>query len=295
MEELLDAAVCVTPSGQQAAEYAVVLEAMGIGHRLEAADGGWAVMVAAGDAERAARALAAYDRENRPGPPGEPPPAGYGRTWAGVAAMLALAAFYAVTGPRDAGGAWFERGSASAERILGGEVWRTVTALTLHADPVHLLSNAVMGAVVITAVAWWVGPGVGIWLVLLAGAAGNALTALAYGAHHVSVGASTATFGAVGILAALQFAARRRRPWTRRRAWVAIGAGLALLGMLGTGAGTDIPAHLFGLLVGGALGTAAAFALGRPPRPFVQWALALAAAAFVAGSWWLALAAATHG
>jgi membrane associated rhomboid family serine protease len=152
-----------------------------------------------------------------------------------------------------------------------------------------------MGSVVITAVGWWVGPGVGIWLVLLAGAAGNALTAFAYGAHHVSVGASTATFGAVGILAALQFAARRRRPWTRRRAWVAIGAGLALLGMLGTGAGTDIPAHLFGLLAGCALGVGAALVLRRPSRRTVQWSLALAAAAFVAGSWWLALATATHG
>jgi membrane associated rhomboid family serine protease len=290
-----DTAVCVMPSAQRAEECAVVLEAIGIGYRLEESDGGWVVMVAAEDAARATRALAAYDEENRPRPPGQAPPAGYGRTWVGVAAMLALVAFFAVTGPRDAGSVWFDRGSASAERILGGEVWRTVTALTLHADPVHVLSNAVMGAVVITAVGWWVGPGVGIWLVLLAGAAGNALTALAYGAHHVSVGASTATFGAVGILAALQFAARRRRPWTRRRAWVAIGAGLALLGMLGTSPGTDVPAHLFGLLAGGALGVGAALALRRPPQRTVQWSLALAAAASVAGSWWLALATATHG
>jgi rhomboid protease GluP len=46
------------------------------------------------------------------------------------------------------------------------------------------------------------GPGVGLWLVLLAGTAGNALTAVAYGTQHNSVGASTAMFGAIGILAA---------------------------------------------------------------------------------------------
>ena len=124
---------------------------------------------------------------------------------------------------------------------------------------------------------------------LLAGAGGNMLTALAYGSRHVAVGASTATFGAVGILAALQFVARRRRPWARRTAWVAIGAGLALLAMLGTGAGTDILAHFFGLLVGGVLGVATGLALHRPPERFVQWVLSIAAAAFVVVCWGLAL------
>lgn len=290
----LDTTACVTPSAQRAEEYTVVLEAIGIGHRVEETDAGWAVMVAAGDAARATRALAAYDEENRPRPAGEVPPAEHGRSWVGAVAAALLVGFFVVTGPREGRSVWFARGSASAEQIAKGEVWRTVTALTLHADPVHLVGNAAACVLFVTAVGQWVGPGLGIWLVLLAGAMGNALTALAHGSLHVSVGASTATFGAVGILAARQFIARRQRPWARRTGWVVVGASLALLGLLGTGAGADILAHLFGLLVGGALGAGAALALRRPPRPSVQWSLALAAAAFVAGSWWLALATATH-
>jgi rhomboid protease GluP len=95
-----------------------------------------------------------------------------------IAALLV--GFFAVTGPRGPN-VWFDQGSASARLILSGEVWRTVTALTLHADLAHVLSNALACLVFVTAVAWWLGPGVGTWLVLLAGAGGNALTALAHG------------------------------------------------------------------------------------------------------------------
>ena len=124
---------------------------------------------------------------------------------------------------------------------------------------------------------------------LLAGAGGNALAALAYGSPHLSAGASTAVFGAVGLLAARQVVVRRQRRYTGRKAWVAVAASLALLGLLGTGAREDLLGHLFGLLVGGALGLATALAVRRLPGPGVQWALTLAAATMVVGAWWIAL------
>lgn len=290
MAERLDTAVCVVPSEERAGEYAVVLAASGIDYRLVETSAGWALTVSARDTARAKDALTAYDEENRKAASAEAPPPEYGRTWIGAVAAVLLLGFFAVTGPRGEGGVWFQRGSASAQQILEGQVWRTVTALTLHADPVHVLGNAVACVILVTAVGWWLGPGVGIWLVLVAGAGGNALTALASGARHVSVGASTATFGAVGILAARQFAARRRGWWARRARWVVVAASLALLGMLGTGERADILAHLFGLLVGGALGIGAALAVRRAPGPSVQWPLGLAAAATVVASWWVALA-----
>src|SRR5258706_365194 len=78
------------------------------------------------------------------------------------------------------------------------------TAPPLPAAPPRLLGNAVAAAVLLTAVCWYLGAGVGLGLTLLAGAGGNALTALVHHADHVSVGASTAVFGAIGILAALR-------------------------------------------------------------------------------------------
>jgi rhomboid protease GluP len=262
-KEPIETSVCVTTTATQAEEYAVVLAASGIGHRLEATDAGWALIVAPGDMRRASQALATYDQENRDDTALDASRRAYGETWIGALIAALLVSFFAVTGPREPGAIWFDRGSASAQQILAGEVWRTVTALTLHADLAHVLSNAIACLVLVTAVAWWLGPGVGSWLVVLAGAGGNAVTAFAHGTPYVSVGASTAIFGALGILAVLQCVARRRRRALGRKGWVAIAASLALLGTLGTGPQSDVLAHFFGLLAGGLLGIGAALALRR--------------------------------
>src|SRR5262245_54119267 len=198
-------AVRVTPSRRRADEWAVVLAAAGIPHWMRQRLDGWALIVPPDDAASALETLAAYDLENA-GAPLADAGAGPPRPWTitGVVVALLLVGFFAITGPRAAGSTWFESGSADAGRIVAGEWWRTLTALTLHADPPHLLGNAVAVAGLLTAVCWELGSGVGLWLVLLAGAGGNALTAVVHRGDHVSVGASTAVFGAVGVLAALQ-------------------------------------------------------------------------------------------
>jgi membrane associated rhomboid family serine protease len=281
-------AVRVTPDRRRADEWAVVLAAAGIPHWLRQRLDGWALLVPPDDAAVALATLDEYDQENRP-----PEPRGGARTRpptvAGVAVALLLVGFFAVTGPRAGRSAWFEHGSADAARIVAGEWWRVVTALTLHADGPHVLGNALATAGLLTALCWQLGAGVGLWLVLLAGAGGNLLTAVAHGGGHVSVGASTATFGTIGILAALRVAGHPSVGVGGRRWWIVIGASLALLALLGTGPDADVLAHLFGLVVGAALGVVAALALRRAPPEPVQWLLVAAAGTAVAGAWRLAL------
>jgi len=126
--------------------------------------------------------------------------------------------------------------------------------------------------------------------VLAAGAGGNLLNACFRGGLHVSVGASTAVFAAVGILGGVGLVRRRRRGTRGRRSWAPVAAALALLAMLGTaGERVDFGAHLFGLLVGGVLGSLVALALSRPPGALVQWSLAAAAIASILLCWLLAL------
>lgn len=168
--------------------------------------------------------------------------------------------------------------------MMAGEWWRAITALTLHADAPHLAGNAAATIVLMTAVCWHLGPGVGLWLLLLAGAGGNAVTAAVHGGDHVSVGASTATFGAIGILAALRIIGGRARAGGRK-SWVVIAASLALLALLGTGPHADLLAHLFGFLLGGGLGLIAALTIRWIPPAPVQWLLAAAAGAAVLGAW----------
>ena len=100
------------------------------------------------------------------------------------------------------------------------------------------------------------GSGVGWLMILASGIFGNLMNALAYETGHMSVGASTAVFGAVGILCAFQAvnAARTGKGW--KRTALVFGSGLALLAFLGTSARSDVGAHLFGFLCGVLMGGA---------------------------------------
>ena len=285
--EPLDTVVRVTPSPRLAQEWATVLAAASIRHRVETASGGWALIVAGHDGARAGGALDAYDEEERPQPSVAPAPPDRSAIGLGVAVAFLLLGFFLVTGPRDMESAWFARGSASAERILAGEVWRTVTALTLHSDLAHVLGNALACVVLIPPVVQALGPGTGLWALLLAGAIGNGLTALVHGAPHDSVGASTLVFAAIGVLAAQALLARWRGRAAGRRAWVVIVASFVLLSILGTAEGADVLAHAFGLLMGMVVGLGASLARPRSLAPALEWALAAAAIAAVGACWWV--------
>ena len=261
-------------------ERSVVLEAMGIAHEVQPMpDGRWALVVSDGDAPAAEAALAAWESEN--GPRSEPlARPDYGRTLAGAAAGLVLLAVAVHVGLPPAR-SLVERGSADASRMLHGEWWRAATALTLHADLAHVAANAVALGIFLGAVARRLGPALATWLALAAGVAGNVLTALVARGDHVSIGASTAVFGALGTLSALQV--------PRRRAWLTLGVGVALLGFLGTGARADLPAHLFGFAAG-VTGGLAVRRMTPPRRSLRQPAIALLAVAPIALAWWRALA-----
>jgi membrane associated rhomboid family serine protease len=277
---------------RQVREWALVLSSMGIAHVVRDASPGWAILVAAGDHARALEAIRLYEAENRNWPPRrirERLP--YARSLTAPLLMLLLVVFYAVTGPASDSSAWFQRGTASSDRILHGELWRAVTALTLHADTLHVLGNALTGSIFLSAVNRRLGDGRGPLLMLVSGALGNWMNALFYRTDHLSIGASTAVFGAVGILAATQLAVDRRegpRPWLERVAPVV--GGLALLGMLGASPHTDLFAHLFGLIAGLIVGVAATLTIRRSKQSSLGLQIASAAAtlALVIVSWALA-------
>ena len=284
-----EAVARVTTERRQVDEWALVLISAGIAHTVRTHLGQCALVVAPADIAPAQAALDAYDRENRRQPAGRPPITEYGPTFAGVVVALALLGFYGALRWSGRESVWFHAGNAAAARILSGEIWRVVTALTLHAGPAHVVGNAVCCAIFATALCRAVGPGVGMWVMLLAGAGGNAMNAALRGAPHSAVGASTAIFGAVGALGALQFMTRARLGVARWRAWVPIAAALGLLAMLGTSADSDVLAHLFGFVAGTALGMGSEIILSPPPGRFVQSVLAMAALATVAAAWLVAL------
>jgi membrane associated rhomboid family serine protease len=156
--------------------------------------------------------------------------------------------------------AFVERAASSSIGLIGrGEWWRPFTGLFLHADVPHLIGNLLSGLFFGTLVARSIGP-LRAWVfILFCGTLGNALTsALTYPEAFVSIGASTAVFGALGILSGLGFSAmlrvRTRLPWAKITAPLV--AGIILLGWLGGGShggNTDVIGHVLGFAAG--LGT----------------------------------------
>jgi len=274
-----------------AEEAALVVAAEGLSPAVRRGAVGFSLTVPAGELERAATSIARYRSEN-PAAAKEPEHESTAEpSAAGLGAATVLLMFYGVAGPRRDGVVWFDQGAANAEKILAGEYWRCVTALTLHADLGHLFGNALIGAFFVSAVGRTFGWGVGSALVLASGALGNFLNAAMYGSVHYSVGASTAVFGAVGVLSGHALVRRGRRGERgRRRYLVPVAAGLGLLAMLGTtGERVDIWAHLYGFLAGLGLGRIAAGALPTGVRTATQWLAGGASAAVLAASWQLAL------
>ncbi len=286
----MTAIIRISPDGQQAEAWAFVLEAVGVPHQVMSMTNGWAVLVDPADAARASAALEAHDREAAE-PASDHPPPDHGASPVALLVPAALVAFFFITGPRGPG-PWFSAGSAVADRIVAGDLARAVTALTLHADLAHVAGNALSLAIFLSALCRWLGAGLAMSLVLASGIVGNLVTAFVHGAHHDSVGASTAAFGAIGILGGLQFVRRFRvttRVDRRRRALTAIAACLGLFAMLGVGERSDVLAHLFGLGAGLVLGLVAGLVVRRPLTAWAQVALGLGAAGTVAGAWILAL------
>ncbi len=277
----------VSPNARRIDAWALALTSKGVPSLLrQAEDGNIELHVAPWDALRAEAELDATDREEREAavPSLLPRPVSRHGTLGAIALSVMLLAFFVVTGPRAAGSPWFEAGASDAERVLHGEWWRTVTALSLHADGAHVLSNVGFGTLVVGAVMRSEGVGWGSALVLAAGTTGNLINAWAHQALHSSVGFSTALFGAIGILGGLTFMHARR---TKPKAWTALAGTLALLALLGTSekGNVDMLAHVFGAAAGVGFGLLAARL--RPERG--QWLAGLGSAATVLGAWALAL------
>jgi hypothetical protein len=157
MSDDAESPVRVAPSRRVAEEWALVLATAGIEARMQPEDGRWVVSVPDAQAERAAVTLAAYDGDRAHADDEPEPP----QSEAGVVLSAVIVAIYAATGPRHAWTEAFRRGSAVGERIVAGEWWRAVTALTLHADAAHILGNAFIGLLFTTPVCRFLGPGSG--------------------------------------------------------------------------------------------------------------------------------------
>jgi membrane associated rhomboid family serine protease len=281
-------------SGRAACEErALVLAAVDIQGAIRFDGVHWILGVPPAEALRAMAHLYQYKVENVPLPPPPPAPRLHPHAWVGAVgyALVLLGVALAISN-----GWWradaFEIGALDAARVQSGQWWRLWTALTLHVSAQHLFANLGGGVWFGILAARQLGVGTAWWLIVTGAALANGLEAQWAPAGYRSVGASTAVFTALGLMAAHSWQIRLplRQSWARR--WAPLVAGTVLLGWLGTaGEGTDVVAHLLGFTVGCLLGATAGFtaverALARVP----QWLSGLCALASLAAAWSVALA-----
>jgi membrane associated rhomboid family serine protease len=286
-------------------ERAFMLYAVGIASAIARDGGEFVLLVDVDDALAAGEHLRQYEQERlyKPPPP-PPPPKLHSHAWIGSLgyALVVMGVAFAISN-----GLWrldaFDVGELNSGLVQQGQWWRVWTALTLHLDGPHLAANTVAGV--------WFGYlasrliGVGnTWLLVVLGAGlANWIEAYFGPPRHLSVGASTAVFTALGLLSAFSWRTRLAYPQRWALRWGPLVAGIILLSWTGTGGesldqpgsggagqSVDVLAHALGFAVGLCAGAVAAVAttarlLDRVP----QWLAGLLALVPLVLAWMRAL------
>ena len=273
-------------------ERALVLTALGIVSFISTVPSSFVLEVEEPDLARARAQLEAYEAENRPAVARTAAPVLHRHAWLGCAAY---AAYLLLVARAISGGSVrldaFDTGELDAARVQSGQWWRAWTALTLHLDAAHLAANLGAGVWFGYLAGRYIGTGAAWFLIVAGGGLANLTEGLLGPATHRSVGASTAVFTALGLMAAYSWRERLhlRQRWPSR--WAPLVAGLILLGWLGSGGeGTDLVAHVLGFSVGAVLGVVAALRTARQLLERVPgWIAGLAALVLMTLAWGLAL------
>jgi len=293
MTELIE--VYRTPHERSCLDRGLVLASQGLPFARVQREGFHVLLVDERFVARAAEELRRFEEENRGFrlrsvlPPAAPFAGGASAAFALVLLVLGLAQWRSLFGLD-----WVEHGVAHAALLRQGELWRAATALTLHTDLAHLLGNVFFALCFGYLVAHGLGGGLGYLAILVAGILGNWTNAWVQAPGHLSIGASTAVFGAVGILCGSEARRRHLLMEPRARRFAPIGAALVFLLYLGLGqterlGEIDVLAHVFGLLWGLLIGFALPNLLARGfLRRGPQIACAGAASALLALAWMLA-------
>lgn len=244
-----------TDDVEELGDFSLVLSAAHIPYTIDSLDwNSWEILVSPEQVEAATFEIAAYIEENRR--PEEIMAIEEFRPTFRILSLFlvgCLALLYLQTGPWQPESPWFVAGAGDSEAILGGQYYRLLTALSLHADALHLLGNCLLGGILLHYYFHLLGNGIGLAGLLITATAANLLNVVVHGSGHHFVGFSTAVFAVIGILSSLNF--RRHSSLGKTRLLMPLMAGSAMLAMVGSGGEhTDLGAHFFGLVIGLAAG-----------------------------------------
>ena len=145
-----------------------------------------------------------------------------------------------------------QAGKSIAANILDGEWWRCITALTLHANAKHFLSNIISGYFILNLLFLRRNPIKASAVVLLAAISANFFVAFTIKESFSSLGFSTYVFASLGALALVEAieATKNDLDVSMWRKLQPLYSAFLIAVMLGVGENSDILAHFYGFILG---------------------------------------------
>lgn len=275
-------------SRRQVMDWGLVLASQGIEAVIARENDAWVLVVSPHEYDRAIKALQQYQKENRgwkwqhtlPG-------TGLFFHWGSLLWALAMGVIYywsMVLYPHMK-----FAGAVDSQLIRDGQWWRLFTAVTLHADPSHLMANVTTGIILIGFAMARFGPGPALLGTYIAGVLGNVAGLYFYRDEHRSLGASGMVMAALGMLAVQSFSLWHKDHSFRQLLARAFGAALLILVLLGTSPESDVVAHVGGFCVGAVFGYALSWIDRKRLENFsVNFACIVLTMLMVALAWWKA-------
>ncbi|MFQ5547733.1 MAG: rhomboid family intramembrane serine protease [Woeseia sp.] len=281
-----------SPSLRACNDRALVLTSLDIPHEVVGDGALCSLVVPAEFAERAKFEIQQYEKENPVRPPARarlvPEFQNAVPGIVGYVVVVCLVAWLAGESAFDAN--WLAAGRVDGELIRQGEWWRTITALTLHSGWRHIIGNIGFGTLFGILAGRLFGSGLTWLCVVVASGLANTMNTLLLSSGHRSIGASTAVFAALGLVAGFVWRAKlmAQDRWAYRLGPIV--GGIALLAYTGTGdENTDIGAHLTGFVCGFAFGMLLTLLPRVPSSRRFQLLCGAAAAGVIAVAWAVAL------
>jgi len=273
---------------RQAMDWSLALASQGVEPVIEQTeDGRWTLVIAASDYDSAVSTIRQYRLENLRWPWRKP----IFKThtvfdWASVAWLLLAIGIFWLTETRPA---LKDAGIMDSAALAKGEWWRLFTAMWLHGDVGHLVTNGAFGCLLLGLAMGRYGTGVGLLAAYLAGLGGNIASWLVHGEVHRSLGASGMVMGALGLVAVQSVGLLKRAPHAWRFAVGGVGAGIMLFVLLGLSPGTDVAAHFGGFVGGLALGALLVVFAESARNEIINFACAMLFAMLLIWTWLLAI------
>lgn len=229
-------------------EWCLVLDSQNIPYHFEQShEGPWILQVLPAHVESASLQIRLYREENPEKPTHAPlPPLRWSLQPLWVLVIPLIGTFWQFS----SWGHSHSQGVAVAHRIVQGDWWRIFTALTLHGDSGHLLSNLISGYLVLALLAVRLPLTRMVpWLVIAAGFA-NLGVAWTVQSDFRSLGFSTFVFAALGALGTIEMRVKPPGFDSILRRLAPCIAVFALAMLMGLGHHSDILAHFYGLGAG---------------------------------------------